>query len=105
MKSSLEAMSGPRLRRRRRPPEVHGLVGRWRRSQGLIGTKAIACRATAGPIRGTRARDRGTRKALGTGRRHLALARGERRPDTMHHASERGASRAREGGFVQRRII
>ncbi len=105
MKRLLQASQRSGWCRPTRRVEVHSSVGLCGRCPGLIGTGAMASRVARGVIRGPEAREVGAPEALGPGWRHLALACGAAWTDTLHHASERGASRVREGDFVQRRII
>jgi hypothetical protein len=105
MKPPLDAMSRSRWFLARQDTQVHGSLPPWGRRQDPMGRSAVAGTGAVQWIGPGPVRDLGRSTAAGAGRRHLGLAARDRRADTVHHATERGASRAREGGFVQRQII
>ena len=105
MKPPQQPPTWPRPTRKAPGAEVHVPEPPWGRWLGAIGRRASLRTGAGGWFSPAAVADRGRRRAPRTGPRHLALARGLNRADTLHHGTELPEFRVREGGFVQRRII
>ena len=105
MKPPKQAQTWPSRTRQDPGAEVHVQVNPWGRWRGSMGRRAQRWASAAGRIGPADATDRRRQRPQERSLRHFALARTLNPPDTLHHGTDLQGFRAREGGFVQRRII